>query len=193
MKFLVKVVIQEKIGNVLKLPFLLTILLLELTAKNLCYVHDDIMLSILKTEAHFKKGAGYQYLISFNNLKDKKLVKQSILKKYFIDTRTIDCKNVNLCVKLTKALWSIGILNLDLGAFQLNSKYHKTTAKNYFILKESYKIACNYVEKNIKRKGKNWYAIAGYHSFTKKHNNTYKKLLIRNYKSIIKWKKTNKG
>jgi len=188
----IKVVILEKIGKFLKLLFLIISLSLMLNAEKLCYVNDDIMLSILKTEAHIKRGAGYQYLISFNNSKDIKLVQQSILKKYFIDNRTIDCKNNELCVKFTKALWSIKIINLDLGAFQLNSKWHKTEAKNYFNLKASYEMACNYIERNIKKKGRNWYAIAGYHSFTMKYNDIYKKHLMRNYKLIKKWKKENK-
>jgi len=153
-----------------------------------CLIDNDIMLSILKTESHKDKAIGYPYLISFNNVRDQKIIKKTSIKKYLLDNRTIDCKNEDTCIKITKTLLQVGINNLDLGAFQINYKFHKFKIKKYFNISESYYIACNYIEDNVKKYGKNWYAVAGYHSFSLTHNLEYQKNLKRNYQKILAYK-----
>jgi len=151
---------------------------------NQCSISDAIMLTILKTEGHKARKLGYEYIISFNNTEDAELVGKSNLQMYFIDKRSLDCKNLKFCVKITKALWKIGIRNLDLGAWQINSNSHFFEAEEYFNFNDSYYNACKYVEKNTGRHGFTWYAIAGYHSFTKEHNYRYQGLLKANYNLI---------
>ena len=153
-----------------------------------CSIDNDIMLSILKTESHKDKTIGYPYLISFNNRIDQKIVRKTSIKKYLLDNRTIDCKDKDTCIKITKTLLEVGINNLDLGAFQINYKFHKYKIKKYFSLTESYYIACNYVENNVKKYGGSWYAVAGYHSFSLKHNLKYQKYLKKNYLKILAYK-----
>lgn len=154
-----------------------------------CSVNDDIIASILKTESHKDRLIGYPYLISFNNSIDKKIIKKTSIKNFLLDNRTIDCKNKKICVQITKILLQVGINNLDLGAFQINYKFHKHKIADYFTFSDSYYIACNYVENNVKKYGKNWYAVAGYHSLSLKENLVYQKVLKQNYIKILKYQK----
>ena len=150
-----------------------------------CQIDNKIMLAILLTETTNYKTYKYPYIISLNRKIDKKILKNTQIKKFFISSRTIDCQNKKTCKTVVKILWDLGIKNLDLGAFQINSKFHKHPIENYFDLGKSYKIACNYVSKNIKKYGYTWYAIAGYHSFTPKENAYYQNALKRNYEKIV--------
>ena len=140
-----------------------------------CSIDNDIMLSILKTESHKDKTIGYPYLISFNNRIDQKIVRKTSIKKYLLDNRTIDCKDKDTCIKITKTLLEVGINNLDLGAFQINYEFHKMKVEKYFSFKESYFKACSFISKLIKNHGYNWRTIAMYHSATPKYNYNYLK------------------
>jgi hypothetical protein len=166
-----------------KISLIVAGLCCSLYANNSCNVEKNVMHSIMKTESHPKIKAGYTYLISFNNSKEAQKVKK-ILPNFFLDNRTIDCKNMETCISLTKTLFKYNIKNLDLGAFQINSYYHKYNIYNYFNFDNSYNIACNYVESKIKKYGYNWYAIASYHSETPKYNYKYQQGLINNYYSM---------
>jgi len=163
---------------------LIRYLLITILSANIIFakakVDNDILISILIAEKQKEKPIGYQYLISFNNKREARQIKKQI-PKYFLDNRTIDCKNTKICTYLTKELWKIGIRNLDLGAFQINSKLHKMKPENYFKLSTSVTFAKAYVKKMIKKYGYNWYSIASYHSQTPDLNYKYQKKLITNY------------
>lgn len=153
--------------------------------QNQCKVSKELMASILLNEGHKKRKLGYMYIISFNNKGDAKRVR-GVLEKYFIDSRTIDCRNKQTCQLLTEQLQKMGINNLDLGGFQINSNSHPHSIDTYFDFSKSYQVACGYVQKMIKKHGVNWYAIASYHSQTEEHNEPYKEKLISNLKKIQK-------
>ena len=155
---------------------------------NKCKLDPSILVTIAKVEKNKKRKAGYPYLISFNNKSDAIFIRKKLGKTIFLDQRTIDCKNKKLCKDITNFLVSQKITNLDLGPFQINYKFHKFKIKKYFNISESYYIACNYIEDNVKKYGKNWYAVAGYHSFSLTHNLEYQKNLKRNYQKILAYK-----
>jgi len=146
-----------------------------------CKVDDRIMFSIASVEKHKDRDVGYPYLISFNNNRDAIRVKK-VYTEYFLDNRTIDCLNTNICTQMLDSLLKVGIKNLDLGVYQLNYIYWKMDKKeNYFDLMKSYDKACSIVESHNKDEW-TWTNIAKYHSGTPKYNNRYKKLLLKSIK-----------
>lgn len=150
-------------------------------ASDVCSIRDTVVLAVLEAESHPKKGIGYQYLISFNDKREAKLVKDH-LPNFFIDNRTIDCQNMETCTLLTKKLFEAGFKNLDIGAFQINSYFHKRdNIEDYFNYEKSYKAACGYLEKMVDKHGYNWFAIASYNSQTLSNNVVYQRRLINNY------------
>jgi len=140
-----------------------------------CDVDSSILKIIAEVERHNKREIGYQYLISFNNKKDAKQIRKQLGKDIFIDSRTIDCLNKKLCKKITTFLIEQKITNLDLGAFQINYRFHKMKMEDYFIFEKSYFKACSLVSNLIKIYGYNWRTIARYHSATPKYNYRYLK------------------
>ena len=141
-----------------------------------CNVDDRIMFSIAEIEKHKDRVVGYPYLISFNSRKD--IDKLNIdIKKYFIDSRTIDCQNVDTCKYILSILILNNIKNLDCGAFQINYKFWKIPNTDYFDIKKSYAKACSIVESHNKLKW-SWNNIANYHSGTPHLNRKYKSLLL---------------
>lgn len=151
----------------------------------LCLVTKTILYSILMNERSYKREIGYEYLISFNEAKDSKKVRsQAFAKSLFVDSRTLDCRNQKLCASIVKKLVESKIVNLDLGAYQINYRIHKLPIKDYFDFKKSYDFACSYVSSNIKELGYSWYAISAYHSRTPKYNKKYTKELLKNYNMI---------
>lgn len=155
--------------SILLFPFLL------FANSDKCNIDSSILKTIAQVERHQDKNVGYQYLISFNNGKDAKLAKKQIGKTIFLDSRTIDCKNKQLCTKITNYLINEKITNLDLGAFQINYKFHKMKIENYFSFQKSYLKACSYLTKLVKEYGYTWRTIAMYHSATPKYNYNYLK------------------
>jgi hypothetical protein len=148
-----------------------------------CNVDSSLLKIIAEVEKHNQKEVGYEYLISFNNKRDAKFTKNKIGKKIFLDKRTIDCKNKQLCKKITNFLIKQKITNLDLGAFQINYKYHKMEIEDYFSFKKSYLKACGLLSKLIKNYGYSWRTIARYHSATPEYNYKYlKKISMLNKK-----------
>lgn len=146
-----------------------------------CEIDYTIMYAIAATEGHGKREIGYPYLISLNQ---KITNKKEIKKKFhiiFLDKRSIDCKNKNTCVALTHYLVNKEVKNIDLGAFQINYIYHPLPIEVYFDLKKSYKYACFYIEKLVKKYGYTWSNIAKYHSFNRGENKKYLKRLQQNY------------
>jgi hypothetical protein len=150
------------------------------------------MFSVAAVERLYIKGVGYPrkvgypYLISFNNLEDFKN------KDIFLDNdfkyinfknnnRTIDCLNENNCVNILNRLVINKIINLDLGAFQINYRWHKYNFENYFDLVRNYNDACKLIEYHVDRNKDididNYSLIARYHSYTKEYNEKYALLL----------------
>lgn len=160
----------------MKLFLSICLLSLSLFANNYkCNLDSSILKTIAEIERHKDRDVGYQYLISLNNRKDAKLARKQLGKTIFLDSRTIDCKNRQLCTKITNFLISEKITNLDLGVFQINYKFHKMRTEDYFSFKKSYLKACSYITKLIKKYGYNWRTIAMYHSATPKYNYKYLK------------------
>lgn len=138
-------------------------------------VPTAILFSIAKVE---NPNIFYPYIISINSKKDIKRIKK--VGVVLINGRTINCYNSKSCVKATKSLIRAGIINIDLGTFQINYKYHKLPLRDYFNIKKS----AGYVDKLIyffaKRFNKwNWKILAMYHSATPKENKRY--ILSVNY------------
>lgn len=151
-----------------------------------CTVDDRIMYSIASVERHKKTPIGYPYLISLNSKSDQKRVaKDKELKKFFLDKRTIDCQDTETCIAILDRLESNNIVNVDLGAFQLNYKYWKIPKSSYFDIKKSYSKACSIVMSHNQNEW-TWENIAKYHSKTKKYNNIYKSTLLAIVEKNIK-------
>lgn len=149
-----------------------------------CEIDKNIFYSILMNEAP-KGKVGYEYLISFNNSSDVKILKKTQIKSYFLDNRTIDCKNKELCSYILYSLTKSNITNLDLGAFQINYKVHNLEKlSDYFDINKSYKFACNYLKSCIKQYNYTWQGIACYHSKTPHYNEKYRLKLKRNYERV---------
>ena len=148
-----------------------------------CSLAYSTMYLIALNEKAIERPIGYPYLISFNSSKNVAEAKKTF-KKVFMNSRTIDCKNVQLCTKITKSLINNGMSNLDLGAFQINYHYHKIKIKDYFIIEKSYEKSCNIAEQFIDSKNVTFEDIARYHSSTKKYNAIYAKRLKKNYNRL---------
>lgn len=146
-----------------------------------CPIPYKVMYSIAKAESHASKRPGYPYIISFNNNKDAKRVSR-LFGAYFMDRRSIDCKDTATCIKIAKYLIKNNITNLDLGAFQINYRWHKYPLSDYFNLKASYNRACEIIYSEVKRYGWSWEAIGRYHSY----NKIYKREYIHRVHNILK-------
>lgn len=166
------------------LVLLLSNFLYANTEKQTCSIDKNVIYSILMNEG-LKKRIGYEYIISFNNSSDVKVLKETALKSLFIDNRTIDCKNEKLCSYILYELTKAKITNLDLGAFQINYGLHNLSKlSDYFDINKSYVFACDYIEKMVKKYGDNFRAYASYHSQTPKFNEKYQKRLKINYEKV---------
>lgn len=157
---------------------------LHANTQKTCSIDKNVIYSILMNEG-LKKRIGYEYVISFNNSSDTKVIKKTELKSLFVDDRTIDCKNEKLCSYILFELTKVKITNLDLGAFQINYRLHNLSKlSDYFDIDKSYIFACNYIEDCVKQYGDNFKAYACYHSRTPKYNEKYQKNLRINYKKV---------
>ena len=153
-----------------------------------CPVSYKVMYWIANIEKSQKRDAGYPFLISFNKKGDIKKVSK-IFDYIKIDNRTIDCLNKDNCVNIAKRLLKQKVFNLDLGAYQINYKFHKSqNLGQYFNLKDSYIKACNILKRLIKKYGYSWKTIAKYHSFNYFHQRKYLTLLSKTFD-----KKNRKG
>lgn len=138
-----------------------------------CSLDYSLMRFIAKIEKSSKRDVGYPFLISFNSKKDFKFL-GSLKNPYIkINQRTIDCLNEKNCTEILLDLKEMGLNNVDLGAFQINYKFHKLEEQKYFNLMDSYQAACNILESLIDTYGYSWETIGKYHSFTKKVNQKY--------------------
>ena len=143
-----------------------------------CKVDDRIMFAIAKIEKHRLTPVGYPYLISINTKTDQKSAKKIPgIKKYFLDSRTLDCNSKSECVSVLEKLNQHGIVNLDCGAYQINYKYWSMKKQEYFDVQKSYTKACEIIMYHNKLRW-TWENIAKYHSKTRKYNERYKKYLI---------------
>lgn len=142
-----------------------------------CKISPEILKTIAMVERHPKRETGYPYLISFNSKKDSKKISSALeehSKELFLDARTIDCRNSELCKKITSYIVvQQKIENLDLGPYQINYKWHKMPLKNYFSFENSYIKACRLIEDLVDKHGYTWRTIARYHSGTPKYNYAY--------------------
>lgn len=161
-----------------RLIFLSLLVTFNLFAKE-CKLDYSIMYLIAMNERHPQRNIGYPYLISFNNKKDAKIARKYF--NEFIDSRTMDCKNKDKCVEITKILIEANITNLDLGAFQISYRHHKHKIFSYYDLKKSYNIGCLIAQRNIDLNNIKFSDIAKYNSFKKKRNRAYAKKIQRNY------------
>jgi hypothetical protein len=136
-----------------------------------------IIYAIAGAERSIKKDVGYPYIIGINKKTDIQKITSILPKRYFLNRRAIDCKDLKTCTKMTSLLIKHNIKNLDLGAFQLNYRYHKLPIKNYFILPKAIKKVKEILLGHINRYGYNLKAIASYHSKTPVFNKKYQKRL----------------
>lgn len=165
------------------LKFFLILIVLTISAnaqknKINCDLNYSIIELIANAERSVKREIGYPYLISFN----EKINYGNYIhnKKYKrIDSRTLDCLELQNCVNILEQLVEQKITNIDLGAFQHNYIFHKYPLYDYFILENSYNRTCTILKNLIKRHGYSWQTIARYHSSTPKYNEKYKNILVR--------------
>lgn len=150
-----------------------------------CNISYSVLYSIASVESHPDKDIGYPYLISFNSTKDARKV-DDLYMHMFLDRRTLDCKNRFTCERIFKYLKSKNITNVDLGAFQINYRYHKTKIANYFILSQSYKKACDILMSLKHEYGWSWDTVGKYHSFKKKYAKPYAYRVYKQYMKINK-------
>lgn len=154
---------------------------------NECPYDKKVIYSILMNERSPYRRLGYEHIISFNNTLDAKKVKSnSELKKYFLNSMTMDCNNTDNCIRITSYLLKNGIKNLDLGAFQINTKSHSLPLTTYFDYQKSYMFTCDYLKKNVDLYGFNWFAVASHHSRTPEYNEDYQEKLKANYQILLK-------
>lgn len=166
--------------------------------KSTCIVPNDIMLGILFNEQPQKRKWDYPYIIRVNYKKNTTKYRRSrfILDHfgstpvYSSDPYVFDCKSEIGCQETLNYLVKYNLKNVDIGPFQVNFYYHPNEIRHFFNFQSNYLMACAYVESLIKRKGYSWKTIAGYHSFTPKHNAKYLKRLQQNVKKIRKEKKS---
>jgi len=141
--------------------------------KESCGVDYPIMYLLAMNERHPKREIGYPFVISINEKKDSSVIRK-FLSEFFIDNRTIDCKNKDRCVKVASILVKKGYTNIDLGAFQINYKWHRSDLETFFDIEKSYAFGCKILKSVIRNKTSITYEdIAKYHSFTKKKNSVY--------------------
>jgi len=157
-----------------------------------CKVDYALMYTIATAERQKNKDIGYPYLISFNNRQDAKKAKKHIQLNW-LNSRTVDCSNLDNCKRKLSLINNLGINNLDLGAFQHNQKWFNYKNKeNYFVLINNYnktkKILCDLYHEN---KRWDWNTIAKYHSRTPSLNKEYAKNLKKIYANLIKRKNKN--
>lgn len=171
--------------NKIFFALLLSITILNAFDTSSCSVDNRIMYAIAKMEGHPKKNVGYPYLISFNIKSEASLIKQNHkFKKFFLDRRSIDCKNKETCVNILKFLTQNKIKNIDLGAFSLNYKFFKMNYNNYFDIEKSYHKSCSIIEFHNKKEW-SWDNIAKYHSKTPHLKEKYKNKLISIVNNIV--------
>lgn len=149
-----------------------------------CTIPYSIMYSIANNERHPNRDVGYPYLISANNSSLKKCTK-NLYPSLMIDSRTLDCKNTNKCVKTLSELMASCGDNYDVGAYQINTHYHRLNNESYFTLSESYAYSCSYIESIVSKKGWSWDSIATYHTSTVSLRNEYKKKILNFFEKEI--------
>jgi hypothetical protein len=149
---------------------------------NECEISYKMMWSIAHNEKHKKRAVGYPYLISFNNKKQRFMLKPQHL-RMMLDNRTLDCKNQKLCTQIASYLIKKGVRNMDMGPFQVCYYYHgkKMPLKSFFSLNDSYRFANNWAKVLVKKHGCTWQALARYHSGTKTLNTKYARRLQHAY------------
>ncbi len=145
-----------------------------------CSIDYSIMYAIQKVERHAKLKVGYPYIISFNSKRDRRKVKKKFDLNW-IDSRSIDCQEMVQCEDTLDKILKLKIKNVDLGAFQINYKYHTMELDKYFNHKKAYLRACRIIERLIKKFGMSADTVARYHSSTKKYRKRYAKKLFKSY------------
>jgi len=170
----------------LLLPLVITAMDIRAETVNtvVCGVPYSIMYAIASNERHIDRDIGYPYLISMNTKRGKRFARKHY-PDLMLDGRTIDCQNAQRCGDIAKKLLDAGVTNIDLGAFQINYKYHPGPLAEFFDLSKSYAKACNYVEKLARDYGWSWATVGMYHSFTPTYRNRYAKNAYNTYLKIL--------
>ncbi len=170
-----------KLFNILLLCFFLSF-----CNAQTCKLNKKLLTAIAKQEKHKNRKLGYPYLISFNNASDVKFLKEQMetLAGKWLDNRTYDCKNINLCEKITKTLVRYDIKNIDLGAMQICYYWNgDIDIKDYFDNEKATQKACEIIKNIVDKYGVSWESIGKYHSYNieknKKYVNSIKKELAK--------------
>lgn len=150
-----------------------------------CRVPYEVMYAIGSAERSLQRQVGYPYLIAANGGGTTRCATR-LAGPLFIDRRTIDCGEREACSALAEALVSECGENFDLGAFQLNYRWHRFAFDEYFELAKSYRRACGFVEELAARHGWSWDTVAMYHSSTPKHKEPYRKKIVQIYQKEVR-------
>ena len=147
-----------------------------------CKLKNEFLYAIAENEKHRSKDVGYPYLISFNNKKDAKRVKKYLLmlEGKWLDWRTYDCKNKELCSDISEILINHGVSNLDLGHMQISYYWHPMKLSYYFDFNKSNEKACLIIKDLVSKYGMSWKTIGKYHNFNDKRNKKYREKIKRN-------------
>lgn len=144
--------------------------------------------AILHAECLRDKDGMYEpNFIRINRLKDvKKAKKNGIAVKGHI----VRCGNPEKCSKMTAALLSIGIKNLDLGPYQQNYYYQnyrwkdKDDYSKYFNLEKAEMRTREILAELITKYGYSWRTLGRYHHFDPKHRERNRRYYSRLYEYI---------
>ncbi|MHC3995775.1 hypothetical protein ACXWTF_13195 [Thiomicrolovo sp. ZZH C-3] len=132
-----------------------------------------LIYSIAAVERHTERPIGYPFLISFNAKKSKTEAVRRKYEELFVDNRTMDCRNKELCVQVATEVIAAGDEYVDLGALQICYHYHTLPMEDYFELSKSFEFAMEFTKRNIKLHGWTWGAVAHYNSSDPQRNEIY--------------------
>ena len=145
-------------------------------------VDPKIVVAIARTEGLKGKGlfGVYPYVIRINAPYRIRGLKEVRPKVY-------DCRSREFCIAVSRWLVKHGILDFDMGTFQLNYYYQRERAKNIeeiaFDTRKAFKIVCDITAENLRKAGYTANAVALYHSSRP----------IRNYRWAVRfWKEYRK-
>lgn len=160
-----------------------------------CGVEEDIMFTILMVEQSPQRELYYPYIIRSNYMSDNDTISYYLetLGNEKISKYVYDCKNQKQCVESMKLLSSMNLTNFDLGAFQVNYKWHGGfPLESFFDFDLEYLIACKLIEQNMQGDEESMKNLSFYHSRTKEHNEKYQKLFLEKYQKLLEFKKSLK-
>jgi hypothetical protein len=110
---------------------------------------------------------------------------------FSVNGHIIRCNSTQECVAQTQALINGGIVNLDLGPYQINYKYHPNPVLQDYFIDETEREHANRIMMNlVKSFGYSWETLGRYHHFSAadrtRNERYYRKMYAFIYKDTPK-------